>query len=407
MIPQPQNLRQYLQFGFVLVMLVCLLPTRLFLKSQKWHFSVFTKSRTGESSGSTRKVPINNTAECRYLPEALLQFTNALHDRPESTALKPWTLQIPHPKYPAWHFPGLSSQLLQAAFGGRKTMLIGDSTLFGLERWLQTLFSNVTAHQQDALGHMQLTPADYAINPDVLEQVGWEDDSPAEFLNDKDGTYILWDGHRGDPGEEACQFDPIWSRVITLRPDILVVNFGLHWLHLMGGGRDVPLCSVQAWLHYDQWLEQVVQVAEEAGVKLLLFKTTNRVCQDHFWGEYSDTERLYERQDAYIMSRCKREIERLLDHHHGENVELSLDDITRYCTFGVLNEHGSKDLNNRLWNFVQTRQRTSNLIMDIFGDHDVQTCAYTEPNDGRHFHPLNLLRIRLLANMIQCLYPQD
>ncbi len=40
----------------------------------------------------------------------------------------------------------------------------------------------------------------------------------------------------------------------------------------------------------------------------------------------------------------------------------------------------------------------SSMIM-IF----IQSCNYTEVGDGRHYHPLNLVRIRLLANMIDCL----
>lgn len=294
-------------------------------------------------------------------------------------------------------------------------MLIGDSTLFGLTRWMQTLFLNETAAQQDALNHMLLTNANYAVNPEWLDQVGWTNETPPEIQIQHDGTHIVWDGHRGDPGEQACEFDVIWTRVKQLQPHILVVNFGFHWLHFMGGGRDVPLCSVQAWLEYGQWLNTVVDVALESGVKLLLFKTTNFICTDHYWGDYSDSEALYARQDPYILSRCKREIQRLMEQHghgNGQNgqVDLSNEDIARYCSKGALDEYGVKDLNHRLLEFVQAKQRVitgSELKMEIFNDHDVQSCQYSEPNDGRHYHPLNLMRIRLLANMIQCLYPKD
>jgi hypothetical protein len=401
MFPQPQNRRQYLQFGLVLLCLLCLLPTRLFLKSQKWRFPALTPK---SSNPNTKRIPINNTAECRYFPEALFQFTNALHDRPESTALKPWTLSNAGPKYPTWHFPGLSSQLLHQAFRQKRIVVVGDSTLFTVVRWMQTLLHNCTAAQQDALYHLSLSQGNAVLNPEGLEQAGWANETPAELQFD-DGTYLLWEGHRGETNEQACQFESIWNRVIHVRPQILVVNFGFHWLHLMGGGRNVPLCAIRAWLDYEQWLQRVVDVAQQAGVKLLLFKTTNFICTDYYWGDYSDAAALYGRQDAYILSRCKREIERLVEHKNGQ-MRFSDEEITRYCSKAALDEYGSKDLNHRLLEFVQKTQPTLKIMkMDVYNDHDVESCPFSEPNDGRHYHALNLMRIRLLANMIQCLYP--
>ena len=37
----------------------------------------------------------------------------------------------------------------------------------------------------------------------------------------------------------------------------------------------------------------------------------------------------------------------------------------------------------------------------VFNDQVIQSCRYT--NDGRHYHPLNLVRIRILGNLLGCL----
>jgi len=45
----------------------------------------------------------------------------------------------------------------------------------------------------------------------------------------------------------------------------------------------------------------------------------------------------------------------------------------------------------------------SGMRIVVFNDHDVLTMNYTERADGRHYHPLNLMRIRLLGNYLRCL----
>ena len=415
------NLKQHLQFGVVILCLVCLLPSRLVFRSQKWRFPSLRPKKATATSRSSNHKAINTTAECRYFPEAMFQFTNALRQTPEQTALRPWSLRTLPQKYPEWYFPGLSSQLIDEVYRGKRIALVGDSTIFYLARWMQTLLSNYTASQDAQLQDMDMTPANYAVNPDMDEQAGWSNSAPAE-LRLSDGTVVVWDGRRGSPGESACQFDSVWKHIFQeVRPGIVVVNFGLHWLHLMGAGRDVPLCYVQAWLNYENWLASIVKMAKDSGsVRLLLFKTTNYICVDQFWGDYADAAALFQSEGKNVetaRNKCRHLIQELVrDSTRAAGLPVDMlgaENITRYCERAVFNDYGVKDLNHRLLEFVQKQQQqqqkqrpSNNMTIAIFNDHDLQSCAYSAPNDGRHYHPLNLMRIRLLANMIQCLYKE-
>ena len=319
---------------------------------------------------------------------------------------------------------------------------------------MQTLLVNMTEtssnnNEVDDLMNMDMTQANelvshYHYNPDDEEnavnvvdsveyhQVGWSNVAPPE-VRLADGTVVVWGGFRGSPGETACHFDSVWKRVLDGKPQILVVNFGLHWLHLMGAGRDVPLCYVEAWLTYEDWLQSIVDMARASGsVKLLLFKTTNYICEELFWGSYADGAALYKEGGKHVekaRQRCHHLIQQLVrDNTAGNGLRLDMlggENITRYCSKAVFDEYGVKDLNHRLLEFLQKQQKrqpkgkleqstTANrtnvnddMTIAIFNDHDIQSCAYSEPNDGRHYHPLNLMRIRLLANTIQCLYKDN
>lgn len=382
-------------------------------------------------NNNNRNNTSNQTPECRFFPEAMFQFQNSLKEEPEITATQPWVLHTTttttgtttNKKYPTWHFPGLSHSLLKETFKGKRTLLVGDSTLFFMERWLQTLLYNKTKQDLNFLEHLNMTMANYNVNPDMDPDVGWNPDTPAHYYSKQDGTVVAWDGHRGMPGEAACHWDAVYEQITAMRPHVLVVNFGLHWLHLMQVGRDVPLCYVRAWLTYEDWLASIVLLAQEAGVKLLLFKTTNAVCTDHFWGEYSDGVTLYQNRNVeQTRAKCKRAIQAMVRDHtkmgttaatknNNDTLLYTNDNIVRYCQRAVLDEYGAKDLNLRLQEFVHNYQAknantNSNMTVAIFNDHDIQSCTYATLNDGRHYHPLNLMRIRMLANMIQCLYPK-
>ena len=418
----------------------------------------------------------STTKECRLFVAALAKFTQVLQEDPQNHAVRPWTYtstrdsrshkinnnntveeeQEAREEY--YYFPGLSSQLLRGAFADRRMALIGDSTLFYMMRWLQTLLVIKTPMKQDSLQSMTMDGANLEINPlmNKADQVGWSDFSPPfvhkDFvvldngldssnstteINQTSSTHykqpgeqqqqqlysydIVWDGFRGLEDKRGESFGNLWERVRRWQPNILVVNAGLHWLHFQGAGRDAPLAHVRLWTNYETWLTEVVQLATDCGVSLLLLKTTNRICEEKYVGVYADTvetiaqERQRKPSQSTFVDRCVKLLE---DLQHEESRTsgpatnnppklLSRNDIKRYCQEGTFDEKGVQFLNDRLFHFVgkmAPANATSNLTISIFNDHDVMSCTYTKDTDGRHYHPLNLMRIRLLANMVQALY---
>ena len=89
----PQSRKQYLQFGIILLCIICVLPTRLFWKSHKWRFPSLYQQPPQDHTTHSRHA-INTTAECRYFPEALAQLVHDLQNRPEQFALRDWSLAI-------------------------------------------------------------------------------------------------------------------------------------------------------------------------------------------------------------------------------------------------------------------------------------------------------------------------
>ena len=387
-----QGRNKYAPF-VVALLVVFLLPVRIMLRSKSFGDSALDGSR------------IDNSIVCDSFPEGIFQFMNALSRDPEKNALRPWTLDG-RPKFVEWRYPGFSSKLLHSAFRKKRVTLFGDSSLHFMMRWLQKL-SQTSDEDIDKLQSMDLSEANEWLNPDALHHVGFFEDSKSG-VQFNDGTHIYWAGYRGgDVGEDACQFDELWEKIARHKPDVLVANFGLHWLHLINGGRDVPLCYVQWWLDYEKWLEQVVKVADSIGTKLLLFKTTNFICTDKFWGDYAVSAPNYEIQDRDTLEACYKYIHNL---PLPDDYFLSKDSVERYCERGALEEHSVKDLNHRLLEFVDKynkQSHQSNMTVAIYNDHDVESCEFTDDEDGRHYHPLNLMRIRLLAHVIQCLYPDN
>ena len=386
-------------------------------------------------------------------------------------------------------FAGLSSDLLQTAFAGKRIAMVGDSTLFYLTRWLQTLLLKAKPEELDALQTLDLKDGNHLINPTIpaLAQLGWKDTAPAEVQravripkknshdNDtatiteiEDSYYnIIWDGYKGLGGKETLsRLDTIEARVRDMQPHVLVVNAGLHWMHLQGGGRDVTLDVVRLWLNYeDMFLERFYQVAvnnnnsHEDATRLLLFKTTNYICEAMYRGQYAETIARYKHERQYVLQqqqhpsdythtttnatsaataiidatktpmfyRCIDQLNRQVQIQYAEGIppaDLTLENITRFCLEGTFDETGVQHLNQRIRKFVESKQQeqeklqqqeleeeeqfkaasTPTTTVAIFNDHDVFSCPYSKAEDGRHYHPLNLMRIRLLANMIQALY---
>jgi len=220
-------------------------------------------------------------------------------------------------------------------------------------------------------------------------------------------SHILWKGFNGGNMKQNCRFDElVWPQVLEHRPDIIVANWGLHMLWRP----KVQECNVPQNLYYETFfLERVLDVALEAGTKLVLFKTTNLMCNNNRFGIPPMQEQQYHYQQQQRQGIC-RSVLLEDDRHHGsltQHYNLTNDELLRYCDESAFEESSSKKLNLRLEQFVVVAKRNpkySRLTIEILNDHDLESCGYTQWNDGVHFQLLAFSRLRLLAHMIHCLW---
>ena len=286
-----------------------------------------------------------------------------------------------------------------------------------------------------------------------------------------------------------------WSKLRGLRPDIVVFNMGLHWLHFYGHSssnhgvthltrKGPQLCAVQAWLKYQEFLNSSIEAAAAAGATQIYAKTTNFVCAEKFVGSYASASAAFSSPDpavkAATISDCvhslmadvnggpawaydrqtsppllsqltlqsmekpvqqrirKACLERLIKLKRSTAVEFCPPDPSAtknpetqltsmppqarsalttahalaYCRHGVFDNTGASFLNSRLEKVFTDRDSSgagedhayafkkgaANVV--LFNDTAIQACRYTGASDGRHYHPLNTVRIRLLANLI-------
>ena len=185
---------------------------------------------------------------------------------------------------------------------------------------------------------------------------------------------------------------------MAYRPQVLVVNWGLHMLFRPR----VQLCNIYQWVHYERlFLERTLQVAHDAGTKVVLFKTTNRICKNQA------------RMRDKHASLCNSTIYRWRDRARADGYkysQLTNAELDQYYQNSILLESSSVALNQRLEAFVaslyQNNRSTQedDMTIAIYNDHDMESCAYTPGDDGLHYKSLQMPRIQLLALMIQCLW---
>eukprot|EP00562_Extubocellulus_spinifer_P002920 CAMPEP_0178476686 /NCGR_PEP_ID=MMETSP0696-20121128/3753_1 /TAXON_ID=265572 /ORGANISM="Extubocellulus spinifer, Strain CCMP396" /LENGTH=405 /DNA_ID=CAMNT_0020103993 /DNA_START=387 /DNA_END=1604 /DNA_ORIENTATION=+ len=312
--------------------------------------------------------------------EGLACLLAALRRDPERYGLRP------HLGY-----AGLDDHLLDSSLRGRKIYFLGDSTIRYLFCWLKQLLGKANASEKNLVGlsSLDLKDANALIHPAGNKIPGCHD-LVKPFYEFEDGTYIRWGPVHT---QSQCSFKDLYLVLQGMRPDVIVANSGLHWLHFEGQGRNVDRCSIERWVNYEEWMEEVVKVAEDVEAKELLFKTTNHVCDEKYVGDFASATRLYREGGEITTNRCVTLISKQL-------ANASDADILAYCTKGTFNSIGVCHLNERLRRFVQEREKNSTVNLRIFNDHDICNCSYTEMKDGRHYHALNLLRIRLLGNYL-------
>jgi len=252
------------------------------------------------------------------------------------------------------------------------------------------------------------------------------------YLFHNNPTYFHWFGFSSTTTKRACLPEELAvPEIRKIRPDILVLNFGLHWLHLYPARPVADLCLVERWVHYEQWWDALVSLAEQVGTRLVLIKTTNRICEQHFTGDYKDSidtiakdREILQQQSRMVgditaqnsnrtatFSDCIRHLTELVQREGPEVGILSGEDVVQYCTKGTFDDWGVQYLNQRIVDYIHTRNKKAPLgpknqttLVELFDDHSLENCQYT--TDGWHYHPLNLMRLRVMANMVQALYPR-
>ncbi|CAB9512746.1 Cyclin-Dependent Kinase [Seminavis robusta] len=380
-------------------------------------------AKTNQKSDRAIVNPETEMEQCQHLPWSTSAFVRAVHDDPENVSLKTWT----GPNSSA--IPRLDSTLLSQAFGGKRVALIGDSTLFQtLQRLHQIIMltkpstegnNNTAANQaeDDFLAKLSNTKtltktvraldaeagrrskgSTRLVGMDALVEDVWYD----HIMN----AHIFWTGFRGYNMKDNCHGwkTQVWPKLHVERPDVIVANWGLHMLH--HGIAPKRPCNVHQFIHYEEdWLETVLQVAREVGTKLLLFKTTNYICEERYPKQLQHGLADLAENTSTVVAKCITKIQKS-NRRDGEHYNLTDDDMHRYCIEGAGTDHNVQLLNDRLRKFVERAQTRvpPGLTIAVCNDHDMESCPYTRVDDGSHYPKLQLPRIRMLAHMVHCLW---
>jgi len=297
------------------------------------------------------------------------------------------------------HFEGFTPNLLQRAFFNRtgpvsRVILGGDSTLMFPSEKLVFLEDNPRL----------MLPRNVSEANEALDSALGDKKKPDCTIKQSKETRMKKRQHEyvdfRRPKPEGCRLSTQWKHIADRDPEVLVVNMGLHWTHFqaVAGARDVQACQAERWLDYEKdFLQSVLDKARRMpSMRLLLFKTTNYICEDVFNAAFAEANKLYHAKDKATMDSCRTAIQSMLPGRHERQIE-------SYCHDGTINEQGAAHLNARLLKFVQQLQpEEGNLTVQVFNDHDLESCEYTREGDGRHYHALDLTRLRYLANVIMC-----
>lgn len=183
---------------------------------------------------------------------------------------------------------------------------------------------------------------------------------------------------------------------------------GLHWLHSMGKERTVTPFEAYRWIHYeDSWLQDAVDRARAMKtVRLLLFKTNNRICTpgnpidpyDHFRVPATSLQQTLQQCESMVADRLAKAA---VVEKKAAFAEVSAEQIAWYCRLGTFTLYGTSYLNERLYRFVEQQKLSlanGTMKIGIYNDHAIQTCEFA--HDSRHYRDLNVPRLWVLANLI-------
>jgi hypothetical protein len=214
----------------------------------------------------------------------LKQLRSRLHSDPQSSALRTVVVQDSTGKNHS--ISGLTPELIEQVFVGHRIVLLGDSTLYYPMKWLYRLLEYHSSHSGASLSNLTMDEGNRRINPDMDQQLHLKGD-PTPYVNSSTHTNIRWMGCAGGR-TTICDFSKIWQGIIQQhRPTVMVVNFGLHWLHFAGNGKDQRPCVVDRWIHYEDFLQQALDAAASSN--------TTRLVRMH-WTSVSKRQRSWTRR---------------------------------------------------------------------------------------------------------------
>ncbi|KAL7532932.1 hypothetical protein ACHAXR_008082 [Thalassiosira sp. AJA248-18] len=332
------------------------------------------------------------------------------NEDPNKNAMIPLDITAAIPKnsisYPTetmmMNMPGLHLD----SFKHKRIALLGDSTLFYMAKYLSSMLRHEENVPEGSVEYynMNMDEANNFVQANKqFDLDGGHGDAPPHMRGD--GTWLQWWGQKGSgKGRTEKMMNTMFKKAEAMRPEVVVANFGFHWLHLCGYSEKRCPTPIDAnvianWLHYKEtWLQRVYDFATKMNTKVLLFKTSNFICGSARSGDWATGDELYQMFDDATISGCMKMIEPL-----GKDLNLVNEDIFRYCKYGQFTDVGSKYLNEQVFEFVRNKQNdsgdsTGGPIVGIFNDYGVESCSTTE--DAIHHKAGIVVRVRLLANTI-------
>ena len=352
----------------------------------------------------------NGTLPITCSEKGMRLLTNVIKSDQEHFGLRPWSsFDERHNEH--IYFPGLDSDLMDSSIRGRRIVLFGDSTLRNMNMWLHKLLNTNNSTVLSSLATMDLSEANVNLVNDTWKKCRMSNTGRGELTCNgipkmpetqlADGTEVrfIWGPKFTD--DQCPEFESSYNLMKTLRPQIVIANMGLWWLHFQEMGRNQQGCVAETWVNYEQWLENTLLAAEEAGAEHLIFKTTNAICSEKYTNKYDRAHRSYSSKEDKTIKECFDSIR-----SNSSSIMTNVD-VFDYCNHGTFNDIGSDHLNQRLFKFVKAkigkaRRRTASIKISVLNDHAIQSCDYTVQKDGRHYQRLNLARIRLLGNILSC-----
>ena len=387
--------------GFILLIGCAILGNRLTTIEQ---FTPIASTIAIANETRAHKIAfVDNSKDDRKSIQSCFDAVNLLsrhiHEDQETHGLRKCSLSLDDGVGPI-DFPGLDDNLIQASFGGRRIFFMGDSTTKNLHNWLYRLLLRM--HHESSYNISLLSDMNLS---DAISMLA--SGHRCAYFPNRTGQYC--DGPQPNRTElndldfrrnnDDCSNNPdTYESMRDHEPEIIVANIGLWLLHFEARGRDRLVCAAENFIHYENWLEDTLKRAEEVGAQALFFKTTNTVCSEKFTGEFPKADKLYAMMDNDTLLDCFNSLKA-----NRQEDELSDEDIHNYCANGTFNNRGVVHLNQRLYKFVESHRNTASLSLHVFDDNIIKSCEYTGRGDARHYHPLNLVRIRLLAHLISCI----